>query len=68
MIELCVEPYCHDCLHFKAKSMTSYLCADVGDLMVVNSIVKCENAEKCKEIEKYIVSHFDAKGEQNAEN
>lgn len=63
MIELRVEPYCHDCLQFKAYSTTSCLHLDDGNFAVVNSIVKCENAEKCREIEKHIASRLDAKGE-----
>lgn len=63
MIELRVEPYCHNCLHFKAQSMTSCLHLDDGSFTVVDSIVTCENAEKCREIEKHIVNHFCEKGE-----
>lgn len=63
MIELRVEPYCHDCFHFDACSTTSCLHSDGSSYTVISTLVTCKHAEKCREIEKHIASRLDAKGE-----
>lgn len=63
MIELRVEPYCHDCFHFDVCSTTSCLHSDClhsdgSSYTVISTLVTCKNAEKCREIEKHIANHF----------
>ena len=54
MIELKVEPYCHQCVKFEPMRSMSYFRDDIGKPLVITIEVRCENYETCKEIEKYI--------------
>lgn len=53
MIELDLEPYCDNCPHFEAKSNVSRIYGSFSPDFV-DTTIKCKNAEKCREIERYL--------------
>lgn len=53
MIELQVKPYCHDCDEFEPVK-ESLLMVYSMNCVERTTIVKCEHANRCERIKKYL--------------
>lgn len=53
MIEIKVEPYCHECTEFEAETEESIITAD-GRLVGVRHTITCEHAQKCRYIKRFL--------------
>ena len=58
MIDLKVKPYCQACPEFEPCSEKLY----AGEISVA-TVIRCENAEICNRIEKYLKSMMGEKDE-----
>ena len=54
MIELLVEPYCHDCPEFEAKVAHKNIPLTNTNRVLVKHIVHCEHYVKCDKMYKYL--------------
>ena len=58
MIKLVVEPYCHECQKFEAKSKTEVLVAWNNVAMIntsfVDTTVTCAYADECQKMYAYL--------------
>lgn len=62
MITLDVAPYCNYCSKFVPVGKTSSITNDIGEKMLVKTVVYCEHAEQCRSIEKFLSDQFGVGG------
>lgn len=63
MIRVDVEDYCHECMDFNPDviSPTKEFCYDKGEVVLTDTIIKCEYRKRCAGIKRYLENR--AKGE-----
>lgn len=54
MITLELEPYCENCPNFEPATEIFTINSGFGDLIRYDTFVKCENANKCKNMMRYL--------------
>ena len=59
MIKLELKPYCQSCPEFEPCSEKLY-----ADEISVATVIRCENAEICNRIEKYLKSMMEEKKDE----
>lgn len=54
MIELLVEPYCHDCTNFEADVHKIAAKLVDGDIVYADTVISCKYKSRCKRMLKYL--------------
>ena len=62
LITLDVAPYGNYCSKFVPVASTSCIKNDYGEKVLVKTMVRCEHAEQCRSIEKFLNDQFGAGG------
>ena len=57
MIRLEVQPYCESCMDFEAdvEKPSTLICSDGVFEMTGDTIVRCENRERCERIRQFVL-------------
>ena len=69
MIRLDVEKYCEQCLDFNPDiTYPSRSGKDYGDLVLSDTIVRCENRKRCANIKRYLEQQYKRETTKEEEN
>ena len=63
MIELRVQPFCHNCKMFEAESTTSIICADNTPYIITHAVT-CKNDAMCRSIRHAVKAALKATKEE----
>ena len=63
MIELKVEPYCHNCPDFKPVTYPTHVVSD-NNIVCVNTTISCQQRNICRDKYEYIKSQMEKTDEK----